>query len=319
MPEIRHIGRWNRLRLIAKRIGSIVGLVVDPDHRSKALSPQQALDIAFDKWLQKQRQLKSQLSRSHNKAEPWVPPSWREPRFNILRGLLSNPITPEQAQALELVGSNLYELQTVIDWLKAHPTKTWQTYWREVQEKRAEEEKKRKLDKLCLAAAAGNLEKVSSLIQDGPNVNAKDKFGFTPLYMAAANGHTNVAETLLVHGAEVDAKGWANTTPLHGAAMEGHADMVTLLAARGADLIAESEYGTRIFEALRTGNSKASLVLSQAHVIEDVPLEDPGDRFAFRFVVSLVDFYGASPKGLIVQTDRPVPEEMFRYWLRERW
>src|ERR1700737_1725365 len=128
MPEIRHISRWNRLRLIAKRIGSIVGVVVDPDHRSKAISPQQALDIAFDKWLQ-------------NKNLPWVPPSWREPRFNILRGLLSNPITPEQAQALELVASNLYELQTVIDWLKAHPNKTWQTYWREVQEKRAEERK----------------------------------------------------------------------------------------------------------------------------------------------------------------------------------
>ena len=47
------------------------------------------------------------------------------------------------------------------------------------------------------AAAKGDLDEVKRHLENGANVNAKDKYGWTPLHEASNNGHKEVAELLI--------------------------------------------------------------------------------------------------------------------------
>ena len=110
-----------------------------PEHAFKGLSPPEVLDALLEHY--------------ERNPKPWVPPSWREPRQAILRTLLSNPITAEQAQALETVSGDLNELQTMIDWLSNHADEPWRQYWKQVQQKRAEERQRAKAKELAARAS----------------------------------------------------------------------------------------------------------------------------------------------------------------------
>jgi len=44
---------------------------------------------------------------------------------------------------------------------------------------------------------------VETLILNGANVNAVERYAFTFLHKAAGNGHTDVAELLILNGADV--------------------------------------------------------------------------------------------------------------------
>ncbi|MBL8992542.1 MAG: ankyrin repeat domain-containing protein, partial [Spirochaetia bacterium] len=57
---------------------------------------------------------------------------------------------------------------------------------------------------LHVAAEWGQLEMVRVLIQNGVDVNAVDKAGYTPLMLASQQGKTEIAETLLDAGAKLD-------------------------------------------------------------------------------------------------------------------
>ena len=46
------------------------------------------------------------------------------------------------------------------------------------------------------------------------DVNAKDKYGMTPLHMAAEYGHKEIVELLFTNGANVNAKDEKDRTPL---------------------------------------------------------------------------------------------------------
>jgi len=65
-------------------------------------------------------------------------------------------------------------------------------------------------------------------------VNAKNNYGWTPLYEAAWNGMSEIAELLLTSGAEVNAKNNRGMTPLHWAAESGRSEVVEILRAAGA-------------------------------------------------------------------------------------
>jgi ankyrin repeat protein len=66
-----------------------------------------------------------------------------------------------------------------------------------------------------------------------------------PLHSAADNGHVEIVHLLLQNGADVNAKDKYGETPLHEAAGHGHIDILHLLAENGADLEAQSNYGRR--------------------------------------------------------------------------
>ena len=96
------------------------------------------------------------------------------------------------------------------------------------------------------AKSSGNIEAAKQAIDDGADVNAKDKRGRTPLLFAAIGGHKEIAEILIAKGADVSPKSpeyKAGITPLHEAAFHGHKEIVELLINKGADVNAKNVDG----------------------------------------------------------------------------
>ena len=56
------------------------------------------------------------------------------------------------------------------------------------------------------AAKAGNIKAVKQHIAAGTDVNAKGRWGSTPLLLAALYGHKEVVELLISNGADVNAR-----------------------------------------------------------------------------------------------------------------
>ena len=74
------------------------------------------------------------------------------------------------------------------------------------------------------------------LIEHGADVNAKNKYGWTPLFYTC---DVDMAKLLVEHGADVNAKDNREDTPLHN---PGSADMANFLIEHGADLHARNRY-----------------------------------------------------------------------------
>jgi len=85
---------------------------------------------------------------------------------------------------------------------------------------------------LYLAASEGRLEAVRYLLNEGADVNAREKFGGTPLTEAAYHGHLNVVEELLFHGADPNAVGDEGTA-LDVAAAKRYGRIADLLRHHG--------------------------------------------------------------------------------------
>ncbi len=90
------------------------------------------------------------------------------------------------------------------------------------------------------AAGTGNIEAVKQHLAAGTDVNAKGKYGATPLHNTAIK---EIAELLIPNGAEVNAKDGNGWTPLHYAAGRGHRETAELLIAKGADVNAKGADG----------------------------------------------------------------------------
>ena len=93
------------------------------------------------------------------------------------------------------------------------------------------------------AAKQGNLEAVKQHLADGADVNAKDKYGLTPLHYAAWQGRNEIVELLTANGADVNAKDVDGGTPLHEAASDGRKEVVELLIDNGADVNVKDDRG----------------------------------------------------------------------------
>ena len=64
------------------------------------------------------------------------------------------------------------------------------------------------------AASQGKIEAVKQHLATGADVNAKDKFGSTPMHTAARFGQKEVSELLIAKGSDVNAKNDDGVTPL---------------------------------------------------------------------------------------------------------
>jgi hypothetical protein len=85
---------------------------------------------------------------------------------------------------------------------------------------------------LMMAAFKHNKPAVRALIAKGAQVNRK---GWTALHFAAASGDLDIMSILLEHHAYIDAGSPSDLTPLMLAAREGMEDAVKLLLEQGAD------------------------------------------------------------------------------------
>ena len=90
-------------------------------------------------------------------------------------------------------------------------------------------------------AETGNIEAVKQAIADGADLNAKHKYGLTPLHRAANGGNKEIAELLVAKGADVNAKMWGTDpkldnygkTPLALAIRSGNTETADLLRKHG--------------------------------------------------------------------------------------
>lgn len=57
---------------------------------------------------------------------------------------------------------------------------------------------------LCIAAAFGNLDIMSCLLENGDDINAAIRTGLTPLMLAVQKYHSNAVNYLLEQGADVN-------------------------------------------------------------------------------------------------------------------
>lgn len=116
----------------------------------------------------------------------------------------------------------------------------------------SEEEKKEKITRIFTRAASnGNLEKVSSMLENSKeyiDLDAQDEEGTTPLIYACCFAHETVAYTLLEAGAKVDAKDSNGWTPLIWAANNSHDAIVKLLLDHGADATAKTANRRTVFD-----------------------------------------------------------------------
>lgn len=104
---------------------------------------------------------------------------------------------------------------------------------------------------------------IKLLVENGADVNAAPKDGFTPLIKTAYYGHFDIAKLLVENGANVNAASkWDGFTPLTNAAYNGHFDVVKLLLENGANVNAATEDGfTPLINASYYGSPELTIYL----------------------------------------------------------
>lgn len=123
---------------------------------------------------------------------------------------------------------------------------------------------------LSCASIRGHYDIAELLVDEGADVNFRaetDDLGETPLHQAAVKGYTDIVELLLDNGAEIDAPGIGGTTPLHMATVPGHLEVMEILLNRGAQVDAvfgEDPQFTPFQLALNTENYLAVALLVEA-------------------------------------------------------
>lgn len=88
---------------------------------------------------------------------------------------------------------------------------------------------------LLEATAQGNVEVMSFLINEGADVNAVDKDGWTALMGATVQGHLDSLKLLLEHGASVNAKNNSGETALVMATRLKYSEITDHLRKYGAE------------------------------------------------------------------------------------
>uniref|UniRef100_A0ABM0N060 Poly [ADP-ribose] polymerase n=1 Tax=Saccoglossus kowalevskii TaxID=10224 RepID=A0ABM0N060_SACKO len=96
---------------------------------------------------------------------------------------------------------------------------------------------------LHLAAGYNNVEVAEHLLENGADVNARDKGGLIPLHNASSYGHVDIAALLIKFGTCVNAIDRWSFTPLHEAAQKGRTQLCALLLAHGADPAMKNQEG----------------------------------------------------------------------------
>ena len=104
------------------------------------------------------------------------------------------------------------------------------------------------------AAADGNLHRMRMLQMTGVNVNSRDAC-CSPLFLAAGEGRLNAVQYLLDQGADVNARERGGRTALTEAAFSGSNPVIKELILRGADVNAVSDAGTALDVATQANHA----------------------------------------------------------------
>lgn len=131
-------------------------------------------------------------------------------------------------------------------------SKEWRSWWKK---------KRSNCEDLLMAAEAGNLEQVKSLLDKSIHNEFVADFrfqgldDFTALHFSAQENRYDVCKFLIEKGADLEAKSSIGRTSLHLSALRGNTEIVELLAKNGADLNSrDSDNYTPLHYASEMGN-----------------------------------------------------------------
>ena len=93
---------------------------------------------------------------------------------------------------------------------------------------------------LLRAAVNGHLSAVQYLSEQGASKEMRSEHDWTPLHDAAANAHLSVVQCLCEQGTDMEARDENRYTPLHMATNEGHLPVAQYLSERGGGDIYEA-------------------------------------------------------------------------------
>jgi ankyrin repeat protein len=96
---------------------------------------------------------------------------------------------------------------------------------------------------LLMAIRARKFRAARAMVEKGANVNAKDKWGATPLSMVARHGDLGLVRMLVEKGANINAANLEGYTPLHAAAAAHRQDMAAYLISKGAKINGKTSAG----------------------------------------------------------------------------
>ena len=103
---------------------------------------------------------------------------------------------------------------------------------------------------LLIAARAGNLKKVESLLNAGVDPNATSQNSYTALSYAAAGGHLEMIKLLLKNGADVNKQARHMKNSLSVVAGSSHVEAAKLLLANGAKMMVNANGSSVVHEAV---------------------------------------------------------------------
>jgi uncharacterized protein len=134
------------------------------------------------------------------------------------------------------------------------------------------------------AVLLGDLPLIKSLIKDGCDIDAKDKYGRTILYDAILKGFQDIVLELLMSKANVNNQDKEGKAPLHFASIHSQVEISKMLVEYGAEIDVKDE----------NGNTPLSDAVFYSHGLEDIILllqENGADP-------NLQNNYEVSPKEL---------------------
>jgi Ankyrin repeats (3 copies)/Ankyrin repeat len=99
------------------------------------------------------------------------------------------------------------------------------------------------MESLVDSAMEGNVDIVTCLLDEGADINVKNKNGWTALMEAAYNDHDKVVQLLVDKGADMNVEDKDGVSALSWATHNGHDKVVQVLVDKGADMNIRSKDG----------------------------------------------------------------------------
>jgi len=96
---------------------------------------------------------------------------------------------------------------------------------------------------LLRSAALGRTETVRTMLDNGAEIDCRDRLRDSPLHLAIRNGHTETVALLFARGANVNQGNTLGDTPLHVSVYTSQPDLARQLRSKGASDEALNQYG----------------------------------------------------------------------------
>ena len=107
-------------------------------------------------------------------------------------------------------------------------------------------------NRLLAASSRGDTRAAQEALSKGANIDARDRFGNTPLILSSDGGYQEITRLLIKEGASLNAVNVYGYTPLLSAVTNSHRYIASMLFKAGADPEIKNKYGTSASIYIRT-------------------------------------------------------------------